>query len=476
MPDSFKKKASLFGGCVIFTALIFGPSTGFCTPGKDSMPFAFNGGLKMFYDNRSYPQAIQTGDQIYIVWRAKDGMPHITVYDEDSGSFAEPVMVLTGLEDSIDKNKYRKDHHFAPIIWIDKDDYIHVMCGWHGYRPKRPPSGIHLVSENPGEIESWKPSAIPDKSMSYPQGHRIYDDQNLLYYRHDGHLGYWTYLITAEGGKNWVKPEAPVIDMNGEPQDGAHASHAGSYNTTRISKDGKTLHVAFIWKVEDAVLNTRYDAYLHDFTQRYNLYYARVDLPSGNIYNCHGKQLARPVTKRIADEECLVWDTEQRVAAVGPSIYLDEKGKPSFVAAVSLETPRQGRFYYLRHDGKDWKKTEIANAGHPFAASHLDKTSKGNLRAYLITGDGETHYPTEDESHMDLHGWGDRIEVWESIDGGSNWELKHDLTPEPGRRYNNVKFVATPEGAILKNKLVYYGWDAGNGKGTAYLWKGREQE
>ena len=29
------------------------------------------------------------------------------------------------------------------------------------------------------------------------------------------------------------------------------ASHAGSYHTTQVSTDGKTLHVAFIWKMEE---------------------------------------------------------------------------------------------------------------------------------------------------------------------------------------------------------------------------------
>ena len=36
-----------------------------------AVPFAENGGLKMLYDNRMYPQALEHQGQVFMVWRAK---------------------------------------------------------------------------------------------------------------------------------------------------------------------------------------------------------------------------------------------------------------------------------------------------------------------------------------------------------------------------------------------------------------------
>ena len=92
--------------------------------------------------------------------------------------------------------------------------------------------------------------------------------------------------------------------------------------------------MAFIWKVEDPLHNKRYDAFLNDHLQRYNLYYLYVDLPTGRGYNIDGEEIELPVRKKVADEKCLVWDTEERVAAVGPSICLNEN-KPAFLFRFS---------------------------------------------------------------------------------------------------------------------------------------------
>jgi len=38
-----------------------------------AVSFADNGGLKMLYDNRQFPQAVAHGDTAYIVWGYRDG-------------------------------------------------------------------------------------------------------------------------------------------------------------------------------------------------------------------------------------------------------------------------------------------------------------------------------------------------------------------------------------------------------------------
>lgn len=429
--------------------------------------FAKNGGLKMFYDNRMYPQAVRLGRDVHVVWRDREGLPNLTTYDLDERSFSGSQMLLDGQLDSIDRSKYRRDHHYAPIIWLDGDEHLHVLFGCHGKNRR----GVHLVSKQPRSTKGWMPGPTFDDSVSYPRVHRISGDRTLVYFRHDGHLGHWQYRISSDGGRSWDYPLVSTVDMNALPHDSRHASHAGSYHTTAVSADGSRLHVAFIWKVEDPIHNERYNSVLHDHTQRHNLYYFTIDLDTGTARNVDGHELALPIRKRIADERCLVWDTEGRVASVGPSIVLDEHDKPHFMLPVSDATPYEGDFYHVSFEDNAWRRTRIARTLHPFNSSHLVMTEEGTLDAFLIVGDRREADAVGDD--MDQYGWGQRIEKWQSDDRGRTWHKAADLTPQTSRKFQSTQFISSDMRSPMNDMLLFYGWDDAASPGTAYLWDGR---
>lgn len=431
---------------------------------RNPVPFASNGGLKMLYDNRMYPQAVALGDTVFIVWRGVEGFPYVRSYDFATRRFSALHMLLDGLGIDVDKRKYAQDHHFAPVIWTEPSGRLHVLFGCHGT------PGIHLVSKKPADITAWERGADVAASISYPKFHRVYGGRTLVYYRHGGHLGEWRYRISPDGGQTWDAPPRTVVDLNGEPQDGRFASHAGSYDTTQVSGDGKTLHVAFIWKVEESIPNARYQMTLHDHVRRHNLYYLKVDLPSGRAFNYAGEDVRLPVNKAAADRQCLVWDTDERTAAVGPSVYVDQKDRPFLLLPVSEETPYDGSFYFVRPDGRAWRKTAIARTSHPFNASYLDRMADGRFRAVLITGGGRgdsTQYS------MDQYGWGDAVEVWIADSRGENWKRTRVLTPAEGHKYQNVQFVSRDLEGPVSGVLLFYGWKGSPGNGTGYLWDNR---
>ena len=432
-----------------------------CAGFAQPIPFAANGGLKMLYDNRMYPQAVEHDGATYMVWRGAEGLPYIRSYDNASKQLSDPHMLLTGRLDQADTDKYRRDHHFAPIVWVDGRGRLHTLFGCHST------PGMHLIAKKPGRLTEWTLGPRIFENLSYPKAHRIYDGKTLIYFRHWGHLGSWKYRIGERGGESWSGPPAALIDMNAHPQDGFMAAHAGSYNTSRVSRDGRTLHVAFIWKMEEEHPNARYGRVLHDHRRRHNLYYLQVDLPTGRVFNIDGKELQAPVNKGVADRDCLVWDTQERVAAVGPSIYLDEDDNPYFTLPVSGDTPYKGKFYFVRRDAGRWVKTPIAAAPHPFNSSHLDRGGDGVFHAFLITGEGESIAPGSTRS---AYGWGGTVEEWLSSDGGATWRRGRDLTPVRKRRYQNMQFVGTAGGGIARGRLLFYGWQGDDGAGTAYLW------
>jgi len=438
--------------------------------------FAENGGLKMLYDSRMHPQAVEYDGSVYIVYRGEKGLPYIISYGLESRRFSKPFMLLTGMEDKVDANRYARDHHFSPVIWIDGKGYFHVLSGCHGNTPERYRSGNQVISTKPGDITQWEMITTPiNVSVNYPKAYPIYDNKTLVYFRDGGHLGAWTYRISSDGGKTWVSPANPPVDLDAKPQDGLIADHAGSYHTARVSKDGRTLHVAFVFsqtdysKDEPSPVNSRYNMKLGR-ESRYNLYYIKVDLPSGKVFNYNGKELATPVRKMLADRDCLIWDTQERVVAIGASIYLDEDDRPYFLLPVSEETPYKCRFYFVRYQNDQWVKTAIARTPHPFNACHLDRSEDGLFKAYLVTGEGENISAEE----MDRYGWGDRIEEWISDDNGENWKLSKDLTPTKGYKYQNIKFVSRNVGGITGDIILFYGWQDTDRYGTAFLLDNRK--
>ena len=430
--------------------------------------FAGNGGIKMLYDNRQYPQAVAHGDTAYIVWRAKDGKPWLRTYGLNSRKFGEPRAMLGDVRPrnlEVKDSKYRKDHHFAPVVWMDGAEHLHSMFGCHN-KP-----GVHVVSRDPRAPDRWFVGKSPSESMSYPKIHRIQGGRRLVYYRHTGHLGMWRYRVIADGATDWEGPAKTTVDLNAEPQDGKHASHAGSYNTTAISEDGARLHVAFIWKVEDALFNERYQTMLTDHTQRYNLYYFFIDLATHQAFNIYGEPVALPLRKSVADKKCLVWDTEERVAAVGPSIALDRHGLPHFMLPVSGKTPLDSQFHFVTWNEAKWRRVEVTPTLHPFNASHLEVLPGGEFRAFLIAGEGEMVV----EEGMDEYGWGERVEEWVSSEYGMMWERRRDLTPpdKPGWHWQNVQPVIDSDGRAIPGLILFYGWKGSASAGTAFLWDDR---
>jgi hypothetical protein len=434
-----------------------------CCSFGDTVSFAENGSLKMLYDNRMYPQALEHDGTIYMVWRGEKGLPYIRSYDPSTGEFSDPFMLLEGRTDGIDAKKYASDHHFAPVVWVDVKSHLHVLFGCHNT------AGTHLVSARPNDIAEWTEGSGISEIMSYPKVHRIYDGKTLVYFRYTGHLGFWTYRVSDDDCKTWTGPDTPPVDLNVEPHTGYMASHAGSYHTTAVTKDGRTLHVGFIWKVEDPVPNKRYGVTLGDHTQRYNLYYVKVDLPTGKVYNYDGSEMPKPVDKKTADEKCIVWDTDERVAAVGPSIYLDENDEPHFLLPVSAETPHKCWFYFVKRQDDGWKKTRIARTPHPFNSSHLDRTDDGFFRAFLTAGEGEAVLDDESEQDMNAYGWGERIEEWVADKNGENWKLLRDISPAKDMRYQNIQPVWRDMKDTANDTILFYGWQDAHGPGTAYL-------
>lgn len=423
-------------------------------------PFAEFGCEKMIYDVRMGPQALRYNDVIYIVYQANadgpEAHPHIVTYDLGNAYWSEPVRIGT-----VD----HYDHHFAPVMWFDDDGHIHVLYNCHVVD-----GGTHMISGRPESIDEWREGPEIAGSISYPRLHRIEDGTLLLYYRTFGHMGYWTYRTSEDGGYTWTGPDIPPFDFDHLPLNDSD-TWAGTYQSVCPSKDGRSLHVAFVYWDEKRVINPLYNRRFGNIN-RHHFYYLRLDIPSGELYTIDGELVEAPVTRSRA-ERCKVWDTGYRLSNM-PSIILDDDDNPSFMLPVSDETPWDCQFHFIKREGGEWTRQPVVRTNHTWAGSHMVRGVDGELTAYLVTGD------TDGESI--IYGGGE-VGEWRSTDEGSSWRFTRKLVPEPGLLYNNPRPVELASGGELDGYLVFYGWEGpgsiqqGGGsdspnlnRGRAYLW------
>ena len=431
-------------------------------------PFARNGTEKMVYDVRMSPQAVWHDDTIFIVYHATGGGPGAALlghpfaiaYDTARRRWSEPVQ-LGAIA--------RYDHHYAPIIWRDAGGYLHVLYQCHGAD-----GGVHLVSRRPDSIAGWREGPPIAASISYPHAMPLGDGRVLLYFRTFGHMGNWGYQISDDGGYTWMRPPVPLVDFDQNPRTPLD-TWACTYHTARLSADRRWLHIGFSYMDERTSPNP---VYAPPWNNRYHLYYARLEVATGELYAPDGSRLQQPLTRASA-EVCKLWDTEHRYA-LNPSILAGDgrtgagEGGAAFVVPVSDRTPDDVVYYFVRRWHGNWERHPMVRTNDIWAGSHVTRRADGAIVAYVTVG-------TVDGAPL-RYGGGE-VECWASHDEGESWQREERLVPEPGLFYNNPKPVQRADGSEVARALTLFGWDGPLGleqaqrpygslgsSGRAYLW------
>lgn len=432
-------------------------------------PVAFGKGgqLNMVYDIRQRPQVVYLNGKVHIVFAGRTDevperekvstRPMLITYDPSERKFSKILTLGPG----------KGDHHYTPIIWADKNEYLHILYGCH-----RTP-GTHLVSKQAGKVgtslEAWVTGPQIEGSMSYPTVFRVYDDKELIYYRTIGHSSSWAYRISGDNGKTWAGPANDVTDMDLKAW-----PEWSTYQSKLPSRDGRSLYVCFM-SYDDVKSNDPERLYNPRYKQpvpnewKYNLYLIKIDLETSGVTNFRGQALQMPIDLDQANEKCRIWDTDWRGAGVPPAMKLDKNGNPAMLHVLSGDTLEEHNYYYVSYVGGKWKQTPITRSNHQWNSCHITDGSVGKLHAYIITGDEYL----EGEGLMDNHGGG-RIEEWTSGDEGNSWKKARDITPDKskyaGWKFNNIQPVRKPAGTIVKNMLLFYGWkDSEVPKAEAFL-------
>ena len=235
-----------------------------------------------------------------------------------------------------------------------------------------------------------------------------------------------------------------------------------SYQTKRISSDGKFLHVVYTDYDDNKhspnpkrFYNPRYRKEVSN-EWKYNLSYVKIDVQTNQVFNADGDTLRTPIDIDYAKDTCQIWDTQWRGAGVPPAVALDKNGKPTFLHVLSDDNLKVHRYYYVRRKNGHWLKTPVCFSTHQWNSCHLRHCDDGTIRAFVVTGESYL-----EGGYMDRHGGG-RIEEWTSRNGGESWQMQRVLSPSLERyrdwRFNNVQPVVRPDGSEVEGMLLFYGW------------------
>lgn len=412
-------------------------------PKGKGTPFAANGFEKMLYDARQSPVSIVHKDKLYVVWGGDEtGLPepNLRVYDIKTGKWSDPIRPA-------ELKRKAPDHHMNPVIWVDNEDRFHILYGVHCS------AGTHVYTPDPSDLTKWVegPQVAPD--ITYPKIMKTKDGTLVMFYRILAHMGWWTYIVSRDGGFSWSKPVS-LIDFDRDPIEGED-DWASTYHNCRISKDGKSLHLGFVYFHERGMYNWMHPLYkvAPKVKTRFDLYYAKVDIETGRITDIDGNPLPRPLNRRSA-EPAKIWDTYPLLTNI-PSLYIDENDNPSFLLVRSREEGLdECDFWFVRRDKGEWKKAVVTKTNSTWAGSCIHKQEDGRLAAYLIAADGG--------GDKLLYGGGN-VEKWVTEDG-DKWTLEGRVEPEEGLIYNNPMFAENSNGMGPDERfLLMFGWEGPDG-------------
>ncbi|MGN0745839.1 MAG: BNR-4 repeat-containing protein [Aristaeellaceae bacterium] len=408
------------------------------TPG--TKPFAFHGAEKMFYDLRMGPQMIRDGQTLYIAWQANEkeiyADPYIMTCDLQTRSFSAPVQVGRA-------ERYAFDHHLCPVIWMDREGYLHALFNCHGF------AGTHRISVRPRDISAWRDGPAICPSISYPHVFVRPDGSVVLYARALGHMGYWYYAVSPDGGYRWSKP-VTLVDFDQQPVTDEE-SWAGSYHTAALSPDGRYLHVGFTYFDERGIWKFVHPRYGRkpSVNTRYHTYYLRLDLEQGRVTNLRGDALTVPLNYRQA-EACMVWNSGDYLT-MNPCLLVGQRPDDvSFLTVVTGETEWDCTFQYMRYVHGELKITPIAPTNTTWSGCRLYREGE-DLVALLICG--------KTDGSLYTYGAGE-LEQWRSCDQGDTWRMEKRYVPVEGELYNNPILAedCANSGVICPGIAAFYGW------------------
>ncbi len=380
--------------------------------GKDAETypsFTFDGAWCWFSDPRAvYFEGLHK--RTYAGWIDRYGDVHVGYYDHETGR-TDSRVICDGLE---------VDDHDNPSILFDDYGRLLIFFNKHGG-----PNPLYLCkSEKPENLASiGRPERLalndleryPDlkDTYTYTNPVRLSEEDGRIYLFWRGLDNKPNFAWSDDDGETWNKGGILILPER---------IYKMRRPYLKVSSDGeKRIHFAFT------------DGHPHREPQN-SIYYMYYE--SGELYKAGGEKIANlgdELKPRQADcvydalpsgEKAWIWD----VAA-------DDEGNP-YIAYARFPNDSRHVYSYARWNGKEWKNTDLIEAGGWFPETPEGKTEREPNYSGGISIDHENpdilYLSVKRDSVFE-------IEKWSTENGGRSW-LVSPVTK--GSAKNNVRPAA----------------------------------
>ena len=320
----------------------------------------------------------------------------ISYYDHKTGKLPKPTVVFD--KSGVD------DPHDNPSLLIDKDGFLWVFVSGRG----RTRPGYKYKSILPYNVTSFV--KITEEEMTYPQP---------LYIKNKGFFNFFTkytgvrelYFETSKDGKSWTSD----VKLAGIVEKGATKS--GHY---QVSGQHEKVVSTFFSRHPDGNVDRRTD-----------LYYVQSTDFGATWTTTTGEIISPPLT--TVNSKARVFDyTSLRKNVYLKDMNFDRNGNPVCLYLTSNghrpgpeDGPRDWKI--TRFDGNHWQTKTLFQSDHNYdmGSLYID-----GARWMIIAPSN----PGPQEHHT-----GGEIVVWESLDDGNSWKIKHQLTKDSEANHNYTR-------------------------------------
>lgn len=280
-----------------------------------------------FYWQMIWPHAVVADGRVFCAFQNSLGQPMIMAYDIEHEAWSDVVLVS-------ERAVRQFDTHGNPSITIDADGHLHLFHSSHVS------TQFHRRSVRPYDVSEWEPLNPPAAHATYPQSFYLKDGRMFLFFRDGFHYDAWQMMISSDDGESWDSM-TDLVDMRRDPVD----IFAGAYIQFRPGAAGDTIHAFWVHKddnprlVRDGIMlaSPRGEVKYPDMNEavyRYNLYTMKR-LADGVWVDARGEAIELPVTKRMADDRCRIYDSgDEFVGVRGIAVGTDDRPYVHFTSGV----------------------------------------------------------------------------------------------------------------------------------------------
>jgi hypothetical protein len=387
-------------------ALLLSCAAAFAGEGEKAGSIVADGAWCWFQD----PRAVRSGDKTFLSYVTSGGDIRVSAFDHKTRTLAHAVLHA----------RLQKDDHNDGGIQVLADGRLMVFYSRHNDR-----TGVRFrVSKQAGKIDGWEPERVlpasvkGSRGVTYSHPVMLEAEKKRLYLFWRGRNLYPTLSWSDDGGKTW----APARNWFVNPKH--------RYPYVKVASNGKRrIHILF--------------TDTHPVFSKNRVNY--VCLEKGAFRRADGTVIRtlsevvdagkpRPVAPGEADE---IYAGQENARGWIWDVAADKEDRPVLLYSVLAKDGLRHEYRYARWDGKAWRRSKLAEAGH-YIGNSREKYYSGGMT--LDDADPDVIYL----SRQPERGKGWRIERWQTADFGKTWSKKV-ISPVEGK-LRKVRPVV-PQGA-----------------------------